>query len=663
MDVLHFPSQVAADRYALEQRIAALQSHPSPPISQSTDARHTLKLQLDALNAPIYKLSDELLADIFLVGLDQYLEEDRFDLVRLWQYRATLCSTVSRFRRVAMSVARMWAIVKVETFTSPSDPTSRWAYAAGEGPDICRKDTLLDLFVELTVNMPDPPAVDPRVRITTLPNQVRVTTEESPGHFHSIGVYLDAGARYETPRLSGVSHMLDRMAFKSTSTHSAEETAAILDATGMQIQCTSTRESMMYQSTHFPSDLPLALSLIASTLQQPLLLPEELEESKAAAAYELREIISKPELILPEVVHQAAFGGETLGRPLLCPEDRFELITPDIIREYLSTYVRPERIVVAGAGMPHEQLVELTEQYFGQMPYHETTASPTQRFAPPSATQPLTPPPSPPSGNVPSLTARLSTMSSSLFHPHPSTGPLVPPPREPAVHRPSTFLEPDSSLPFTHLHLAFPSLPISHPSLYALAVLQVLLGGGSSFSAGGPGKGMYSRCYTHILNRHHNIDSCQAFHHIYTDAGLFGISASCTHNTVGSLPAVLGGFMAQLMQPKNIQSSELSRAKNQLKSSIAMSLESRAVEVEDLGRQVQVHGRRIGIREMDERIDEVEKEDVEQIARDVLSGGVTVVARGEVDALGDVRATLGKYGIGLGKDANGYALGRGGWFR
>ncbi|EJU02792.1 LuxS/MPP-like metallohydrolase [Dacryopinax primogenitus] len=497
-------------------------------------------------------------------------------------------------------------------------------------------------------------ALDPSVQITTLPNQVRVTTEESPGHFHSIGVYVDAGSRYENERLCGVSHTLDRMAYKSTTAHSALDTSAILDATGIQLTCSSSREAMMYQSTHFPADLSTALSLIASTLHQPLFLPQELEEQKEAAAYEIREITAKPDLILPELVHQAAFGRHTLGRPLLCPEDRLEHITPEVLREYIATWVRPERIVVAGAGMPHRQLVELAEQYFGYMPYVEQNAAPTVRFPPPSVqahptpqSQPLTPPPSPSMGSAPNLTARLSTLSS----PSP-----VPPPREPAVHQPSTILVPDDTLPFTHLHLAFPSLPISHPSIYALAVLQVLLGGGSSFSAGGPGKGMYSRCYTQILNRHHSVDACQAFHHIYTDAGLFGVAASSTHATASALPLIMGTFLAQLMQPGNIQPSELSRAKNQLKSSIAMSLESRAVQVEDLGRQVQVHGRRVGPWELDERIDAVEKEDVERVAREVLSGqlgtegggkaGVTVVARGNVDALGDVRVALGKYGVG-----------------
>jgi mitochondrial-processing peptidase subunit alpha len=55
---------------------------------------------------------------------------------------------------------------------------------------------------------------DAAVRITTLPNKIRVATESTPGHFSSVGLYVDAGSRYETPTTSGVSHFLDRMAFQ-----------------------------------------------------------------------------------------------------------------------------------------------------------------------------------------------------------------------------------------------------------------------------------------------------------------------------------------------------------------------------------------------------------------------------------------------------------------
>lgn len=56
--------------------------------------------------------------------------------------------------------------------------------------------------------------VNPPVQVTTLPNRIRVATESTPGHFSSVGLYVDAGSRYENPSTSGVSHFIDRMAFK-----------------------------------------------------------------------------------------------------------------------------------------------------------------------------------------------------------------------------------------------------------------------------------------------------------------------------------------------------------------------------------------------------------------------------------------------------------------
>lgn len=58
--------------------------------------------------------------------------------------------------------------------------------------------------------------------------------------------------------------------------------------------------------------------------------------------------------------------------------------------------------------------------------------------------------------------------------------------------------------PKTHVALAFevPGGWRNEKDSYAVTVLQTLLGGGGSFSAGGPGKGMYSRLYTRVLQTH-----------------------------------------------------------------------------------------------------------------------------------------------------------------
>jgi processing peptidase subunit alpha len=193
------------------------------------------------------------------------------------------------------------------------------------------------------------------------------------------------------------------------------------------------------------------------------------------------------------------------------------------------------------------------------------------------------------------------------------TLPPLPPPMNPNLPR------------LSHIHLAFEALPITHPDIYALATLQTLLGGGGSFSAGGPGKGMYSRLYTEVLNQHGWVESCVAFNHSYTDSGLFGISGSCTPEKVSQMLEVMCRELHALGTETGfsaLKPGEVSRAKNQLRSSLLMNLESRMVELEDLGRQVQVHGRKVGVKEMCKKIEEVTVQDLRRVARHVFQGQV-----------------------------------------
>ena len=78
----------------------------------------------------------------------------------------------------------------------------------------------------------------------------------------------------------------------------------------------------------------------------------------------------------------------------------------------------------------------------------------------------------------------------------------------------------------------------------------------------------------------------------------------------------------------SLQVVEVNRAKNQLRSSLLMNLESRMVELEDLGRQVQVHGRKIGVKEMCARIDALTVKDLRRVAQQVFRGNVVNVGQG-----------------------------------
>lgn len=503
-------------------------------------------------------------------------------------------------------------------------------------------------------------------QISTLPNGVRVATEALPGPFSGVGVYVDAGSRYETEELQGVSHLIDRLAFKSTGSRTSDEMLESLESLGGNIQCASSRESLMYQSASFNSAVPTALGLLAETIRDPLITDLEVQQQLETAEYEIREIWSKPELILPELVNMAAYKGNTLGNPLLCPQERLAFIDKNVVQKYRNTFFHPERMVVAFAGVGHEEALRLTEQYFGDMQRQQgpslsqsgsdvsISETPSQRsFSSNSSTTSISSAYSSPSStsssplqsssrllsHIPflknlstSASAQASVSDASPPQTHPFsldtashyTGgflslPPLPPPANPAL--------PD----LTYLHLAFEALPISSEDIYALATLQTLLGGGGSFSAGGPGKGMYSRLYTNVLNQHGWVESCVAFNNSYTDSGLFGISASCSPQRAWQMLEVMCRELQNLTLESgfsSLQVAEVNRAKNQLRSSLLMNLESRMVELEDLGRQVQVHGRKVGVKEMCAKIDALTVKDLRRVAQQVFGGHVMNLGQG-----------------------------------
>ncbi|CAN8097483.1 unnamed protein product [Discula destructiva] len=509
---------------------------------------------------------------------------------------------------------------------------------------------------------PPPPALEPTElnAVTTLSNGIRVATEALPDAFSGVGVYIDAGSRFENDYLRGSSHIMDRLAFKSTDKHTADEILEQVENLGGNVQCASSRESLMYQAATFNKAIPTVVGLLAETIRNPLLTEDEVQQQLLTAEYEISEIWSKPELIIPELVHTAAFKDNTLGNALLCPKERLGAIDKNVIQAYRDAFYRPERMVVAFAGVSHQEAVKLAEQHFGDMKgaelpdvsdaasqtstesnassqssvsaaasYGSSTSSPTPSQQPStflskmpffknlstSATQ---------NASVLPTTPYMPLTSAELRKPAHYTGGFLSLPTQPPSPNP---MQPA----FTHIHLAFEGLPISSEDIYALATLQTLLGGGGSFSAGGPGKGMYSRLYTNVLNQYGWVESCIAFNHSYTDSGLFGIAGACYPGRTARMLEIMCRELRSLALDTGFAALgevEVARAKNQLRSSLLMNLESRMVELEDLGRQVQVHGRKIPVHEMTRKISELTIADLRRVAKMVVGGMVENPGRG-----------------------------------
>ncbi|KAF8930903.1 Metalloenzyme, LuxS/M16 peptidase-like protein [Dissophora ornata] len=484
-------------------------------------------------------------------------------------------------------------------------------------------------------------------KVTKLANGVRVATEDSQGHFAALGVYVDAGSRYEDDATRGVSHILDRLAFKSTKSKTSEAMMADLEAAGGNVMCSSSRESIMYQSALLPQDLPQMLAIMADTIRNPAIEEEELEEQRVSAGHEIQEYWSKPEMILPELMHTVAYKDNTLGNPLLCPMENLESMTTDNIKSYINTWYRPERIVVSAVGADHDKVVDLTQKLFGDM------KAPSSGSSSDSASE----------ETATSGSSNRGGLFKSLFGKSGSSPIVLRPDYEtlsrlPAKYTGGTLLIEDDTQPFTHLFVGFEGLSIHDDDIYALATLQLLMGGGSSFSAGGPGKGMYSRLFSNVLNHYNWIESCMSFNHCYSDSGLFGISGSCYPGYESMLLEVIIRELELTTRTGRggIAQGELDRAKNQLRSSVLMNLESKMVQLEDLGRQVQVHGYKVPVEELCAKIEKVTRQDMVRVARRVFggqvglmtggSGDVTIVGQGLTKSLEGAEKVLEKYGLG-----------------
>lgn len=450
---------------------------------------------------------------------------------------------------------------------------------------------------------------------------------------------------------------MDRLAFKSTTKSSSDDMLARLEALGGNIQCVSSREAIMYQGATFNKSVEDAVAILAETIRYPLITDEELAQQLHMAEYEIGQIWSKSELILPELIHVAAFHDNTLGNPLLCPRERLGMITRDTLETYRRRFYTPDRMVIAFAGLPHSTAVSLAEKYFGDMPpapaflvaqpespstssHSDASETPSQASSTNPSSALFSPPPSPPPSGVAAgpfkrllskipgfkhiTTSATNSADVILVDPTPAM--------DTAAHYTGGFFSLAPQPPsnpnqpaFSHIHLAFEGIPIGSDDLYALATLQTLLGGGGSFSAGGPGKGMFSRLYTQVLNRYAWCESCIAFNHSYTDSGLFGISASCQPQNILHMLQIMCEQLHSLTPASGhraLTRDEVSRAKNLLRSNLLMNLESRMIGLEDLGRQVQIYGERLPTRYMCERIEALTPEDLARVA--------TMVVRGEV---------------------------------
>jgi len=367
---------------------------------------------------------------------------------------------------------------------------------------------------------------------------------------------------------------------------------------GITTSVLANREVMMFKLECLRGHLEPAMAMLASSVQHPTLSDADLADARSVIEVQRYEMLSQPQLLVQENLYKAAYGENSeLGRPDKCPESRVPEVQAADIRSYHQRMFVGSRMVLTAVSVDHDALVAMAERMFADVP------------------------PSSPHGAAP-------------VRPHcPYLGGDVRSSPDWAS-MPPTLAAATAKTEFTHFMLAFPTVGWSEDDVVPVCVTDTLLGGGTSFSAGGPGKGMYSRLYREVLNAYGWVEACNGFSVQLYDSGLVGIYGATLPQQAGALTEVVATHLARLTE-QAVKEVELSRARNQLASSVMMNLETRGLLVEDIGRQFLSHNKRMDPAELLRRIQAVTADDIMRVMRQALMHPPAFAAVGDVSTCPD----------------------------
>lgn len=208
------------------------------------------------------------------------------------------------------------------------------------------------------------------VEVSELPNGITVVTHGMP-HLASatLGVWVAAGSRTESEAENGISHLLEHMAFKGTTTRSAAAIAEEIENVGGEVNAATSIETTSYYARVLAGDVPLALDILGDILQDSVFDEEELVREKHVIAQEIGAAVDTPEDVVFDLFQESAFPGQPIGRPILGSPERVESFSADALRGYLARqYTGPRTVISAAGKVEHQAVVDLVAERFSGWP-------------------------------------------------------------------------------------------------------------------------------------------------------------------------------------------------------------------------------------------------------------------------------------------------------
>ena len=207
------------------------------------------------------------------------------------------------------------------------------------------------------------------VTSTTLDNGMVIISDHMP-HLESasLGVWVKAGSRSEETGEHGISHMLEHMAFKGTTTRTALQIAEAIEDVGGDLNAATSVEHTGYFARVLKEDVSLAADILADILQNSQFDPAELDREQGVIVQEIGAARDNPDDHVFDLFQSAAFPDQPIGRTILGTVDSVKSFDPDAIRAYMERNYVGDRMVIAAAGnVDHDALVRIAEDRFSAL--------------------------------------------------------------------------------------------------------------------------------------------------------------------------------------------------------------------------------------------------------------------------------------------------------
>ena len=400
----------------------------------------------------------------------------------------------------------------------------------------------------------------------TLENGLHVVGERLPYlRSVSIGVWMRVGSMMETPAENGLSHFLEHMVFKGTEKRSTRDIAEEMDAVGGQMNAFTGKDCTCFYAKVIDEDLPLAVDILSDMTLHASLDETEFNKERGVILEEISMEEDSPEDVVHELLSRIQFGDQAAGMPILGPAEQIAAYTRDDLANYRARHYHPENCVVALAGNYDPEQVLALMQQY----FGEWKKSGQRQTVPPM--QP-----------IPGQKAAREKDTEQL-----------------------------------HICLGYPGTFLGSDELYPMSVMNNLLGGAMS-----------SRLFQKIREEMGMAYSIYTYPSTYVGCGTFAVYAGVSPKNGH---AVLDETLKQLdlLCRDGVTEKEFREAKNQLRGSYLLGLESPGSRMQSMGRG-QLHlDRCMTPEETVAKIEAVTIESVNAVSRRIFSNAPCISVVGK----------------------------------